>query len=138
MEAQLYGASTAALLVPGAIVAALVALAFAGGLGRLGTLGQAFSGPALPSAARAGGGPARAESSLRSVLAGGQPTPAPPSNPAPAPTVIDRVVGVATSVTSSVPAPVGPVATQLLQSAASSVDRIASLAPGTLLSGLHR
>jgi hypothetical protein len=46
---KLYGAGTVALLVPGAIVGALTALALAGGFGRLGTLGQVFSGPAIPS-----------------------------------------------------------------------------------------
>ncbi|HEY8763876.1 MAG TPA: hypothetical protein VIM18_06790 [Solirubrobacteraceae bacterium] len=45
---QLFGASGAALLVPGAIAGALVILVFAGGFARLGTLGQALSGPALP------------------------------------------------------------------------------------------
>ena len=45
---QLFGASGAALLVPGAIAAALVVLAFAGGFGRLSSLGQALSGPSLP------------------------------------------------------------------------------------------
>jgi hypothetical protein len=45
---QLFGASGAALLVPGAIAAALVVLAFAGGFGRLSSLGQVLSGPSLP------------------------------------------------------------------------------------------
>ncbi|MGI8429049.1 MAG: hypothetical protein ACR2OB_07025 [Solirubrobacteraceae bacterium] len=44
---QLFGASGAALLVPGSVVAALFVLAFAGGFGRLSTLGQVFSGPAV-------------------------------------------------------------------------------------------
>jgi hypothetical protein len=45
---QMFGASGAALLVPGAIAGALVILVSAGGFARLGTLGQALSGPALP------------------------------------------------------------------------------------------
>jgi hypothetical protein len=45
---QLLGASGAALMVPGAIGCALIVLAFAGGFSRLGSLGQAFSGPATP------------------------------------------------------------------------------------------
>ncbi|MFL5830365.1 MAG: hypothetical protein ACJ76X_10640 [Solirubrobacteraceae bacterium] len=45
---KLFGASGVALLVPGAMVGALAALVLAGGFGRLGTLGQAFSGPAIP------------------------------------------------------------------------------------------
>jgi hypothetical protein len=49
---QLYTASAAALLVPGTIAGALVLLAFAGGFGQLGALGQALSGPAVPSALR--------------------------------------------------------------------------------------
>jgi hypothetical protein len=42
----LSGASGAALLVPGGIIAALLLLALAGSFGRLGGLGQAFTGPA--------------------------------------------------------------------------------------------
>jgi hypothetical protein len=49
---QLYGASAAAMIVPLAVVGALLALAFAGGFGRLGSLGQALSGPAVPAAPR--------------------------------------------------------------------------------------
>jgi hypothetical protein len=45
---QLYGASGAALLAPGAIVLALALLGFAGGFGQLGALGQAFTGPSVP------------------------------------------------------------------------------------------
>jgi hypothetical protein len=61
---QLFGASGAALLAPGAVALALVALAVAGGFGQLSDLSQAFAGPAAPSpvtapgvraAARAGG-----------------------------------------------------------------------------------
>src|SRR5437764_7680392 len=46
----LSGASGAALLVPGGIIAALLLLALAGSFGRVGGLGQAFSGPAAPGA----------------------------------------------------------------------------------------
>ena len=49
----LWGASGAAVLAPGAIFIALLLLAVAGSFGRLGGLGQAFSGPAAP-----GSGPA--------------------------------------------------------------------------------
>jgi hypothetical protein len=51
---QLYGAWGAALLVPGTIACALAVLAFAGGFARLGSIGQALSGPAAPAAAQAG------------------------------------------------------------------------------------
>ncbi len=45
---QALGASGAALLAPGAIIGALVALALGGGFGGLGTLGQIFTGPSQP------------------------------------------------------------------------------------------
>lgn len=45
---QLFGASGAALLAPGAVALALVALAMAGGFGQLSDLSQAFAGPATP------------------------------------------------------------------------------------------
>jgi hypothetical protein len=45
---QLFGASGVALLVPGAVALALIALAVAGGFGQLGDLSQAFAGPAAP------------------------------------------------------------------------------------------
>jgi hypothetical protein len=54
---QLYGASGAALMVPGAIVCALVVLALAGGFGALGSLGQAFAGPSVPASSRIAGVP---------------------------------------------------------------------------------
>ena len=60
---QLYGASTVALIVPSAMLAALIVLALGGGFGRLGVLGQVFAGPPAPSAAGAGAsgvGPAAA------------------------------------------------------------------------------
>jgi hypothetical protein len=54
---QLYGASTAALIVPAAMLAALVVLALGGGFGRVGVLGQIFAGPpALGAGAGSGGG----------------------------------------------------------------------------------
>src|SRR5262249_18762945 len=57
---QVLGASGAALIVPVAMLGAVVALVFAGGLGRIGSLGQALSGPQLPASAPAtsSGGPA--------------------------------------------------------------------------------
>jgi hypothetical protein len=45
---QLYRGLGAAVFVPATLVAALMALAFAGGFARIGALGQAFSGPPLP------------------------------------------------------------------------------------------
>lgn len=45
---ELFRASAAALLAPGAVLAALVVLAVGGGFGALGSLGQAFAGPSLP------------------------------------------------------------------------------------------
>ena len=51
---QLLGASTAALIVPSAMVAALLALALSGAFSEVGVLGQLFVGPSLPGAATAG------------------------------------------------------------------------------------
>jgi hypothetical protein len=52
-----------------------------------------------------------------------QPNPQPTSpNPQPHPTVVDKVVGAATSVTSQLPSPVGSVATSTLQAVGSTVD----------------
>jgi hypothetical protein len=48
---QLYGASSAALIVPSAMLAALVVLALGGGFPQVGVLGQIFAGPSAPSAA---------------------------------------------------------------------------------------
>ena len=56
---QLLGASTAALIVPSAMLAALVALALSGAFSQVGVLGQLFVGPSLPVAGAgsgAGGG----------------------------------------------------------------------------------
>jgi DNA polymerase-3 subunit gamma/tau len=53
---QLYGASTAALIVPFAMLAALVVLALGGGFGQIGVLGQIFSGPPAPGASGAASG----------------------------------------------------------------------------------
>jgi hypothetical protein len=47
---KLFGASGAALLVPGTIAAAFGVLALAGGFGHLGSLGEVFSGPSIPAA----------------------------------------------------------------------------------------
>jgi len=62
---QLWAASGAALIVPLAMVAALVLLALGGGFSQLGVLGQIFAGPPAPSAGPlapgvASGGGARA------------------------------------------------------------------------------
>lgn len=48
---QALGACGAAVLVPAAMVGVLVLLTLSGGLGRIGNIGQAFSGPRLPAAA---------------------------------------------------------------------------------------
>jgi len=55
---QLYGASTAALIVPFAMLAAAVVLALGGGFGQVGVLGQIFSGPPAPGAGAGPGGSA--------------------------------------------------------------------------------
>lgn len=78
---QLFGASGAALLVPGAIALALLALAVAGGFGQLSDLSQAFAGPAAPGgasvanirAARAGRAilPVAPAAAARAVAGGG-------------------------------------------------------------------
>jgi hypothetical protein len=47
---QALGACGAAVLVPAAMVGVLVLLTLSGGLGRIGNIGQAFSGPRLPAA----------------------------------------------------------------------------------------
>lgn len=52
---QLFGASSAALIVPAAMFAALVVLALGGGFSQVGVLGQIFAGPSAPSL---GGAPA--------------------------------------------------------------------------------
>jgi hypothetical protein len=67
---QLYGAWSAALIVPSAMFAALVALALGGGFSQIGVLGQIFAGPPAPAVgggagAHAQGGAAR--SSLVSI-----------------------------------------------------------------------
>ncbi|MBV9605011.1 MAG: hypothetical protein JO027_07890, partial [Solirubrobacterales bacterium] len=55
---QLYGASSAALIVPSAMLAALLVLALGGDFRQVGVLGQIFAGPPVPSAT--GGAPAGA------------------------------------------------------------------------------
>jgi hypothetical protein len=47
---ELYASLSATVIVPGALLAALAVLALAGGFARIGSLGQAFSGPPLPAA----------------------------------------------------------------------------------------
>ncbi|MDQ6606984.1 MAG: hypothetical protein M3Z06_10620, partial [Actinomycetota bacterium] len=68
---QLFGASGAALLVPGTIACALAVLAFAGGFQRLGSIGQALSGPAAPPTVQAtsAASDSRAATKLRVALA---------------------------------------------------------------------
>jgi hypothetical protein len=200
---QLLAASSAALIVPSAMIAALVALALGGGFSQLGVLGQVFSGPPAPSAGplrpggvtartsgapipvirvartvatRPGSGGARtpvapavtaprpgsgvASTGLASTggtiapggvtirpITGGPPTlgsppprpapvsssPSPSPNPGPAPSPrpnpVDTVVKAVTSVTSQVPAPVGPAITQTMQSAGTAADTLLSKLP---------
>jgi hypothetical protein len=52
---QLYGVSSAALIVPGAMLAALLVLVFAGGFSQVGVLKQIFAGPSLPAPGAIGG-----------------------------------------------------------------------------------
>src|SRR3979411_1203323 len=58
---KLLSASGVALMVPGTVAGAFAVLALAGGFGRIGDLGQAFSGPSIPADVRplprAAGGP---------------------------------------------------------------------------------
>jgi hypothetical protein len=185
---QLYGASTAALIVPFAMLAALVVLALGGAFSGVGVLGQLFAGPSLAGvgagvgasshgehggvvttaalpvipavsvvarrvAARgprrtavtathrgvgAGGGAIAPGGTTRPVTQGsGGSTPPVHSPPAPGPapvapqpsppprtTPVDTVVTVVTSVTQQVPAPAGPVATQVVQAAGSAADNL--------------
>jgi hypothetical protein len=188
---QLFGASGAALLAPGAVALALVALAVAGGFGQLSNLSQAFAGPAAPgpvaapgvrAAAGAGaavlpvvragappapagvaGGAARPGRGGRGVAAGplagigpvgtsgpgsgssgtgsagtgtgtgtgtGSGAGGPPSGGSGSgQTLVDKVVGVGTSVTSQLPGALGPTATNVLQAVGNGLNSI--LPPGT-------
>jgi hypothetical protein len=199
---QLCAASSAALIVPAAMFAALVALALGGGFSQLGVLGQVFAGPPAPSvgplapsgsAARTGGGVALAGipipvtqtgAIVRGVSGGGggvvrrrvaptvpstgvrsaggtiapggvasrpitqapapvaapprpaptpvssPPSPSPSSAPSPHPaTPVDTVTKVVTSLTSQVPAPVGPALTQTVQSAGNAADSLLAQLP---------
>jgi hypothetical protein len=60
---QLFAASGVAVIVPSAMIAALVALALGGGFSQLGVLGQVFSGPPAPGAGPLGLGGASARTS---------------------------------------------------------------------------
>jgi len=52
---QLFGASTAALIVPSAMLAAVAVLVLGSGFGSVGVLGQLFAGPSLPGVGVSGG-----------------------------------------------------------------------------------
>jgi hypothetical protein len=184
---QLYGASGVALLVPGAVGLALVALAVAGGFGQLGDLSQAFAGPAAPAPVRVPGATSAARNAAAAAVlpvvvaaapptrvaatgapghrgaapAGGNKNPhagvgpvatsgpgtgstgtgtpggtggtppggiggGPPGGTGSGSTLVDRVIGVGTSVSSQLPAPVGSTATGVLQSVGKGVDSILS------------
>lgn len=157
---QLFAASSTALIVPSAMIAALVALALGGGFSQLGVLGQVFSGPPAPSAGprKAGGVTARTSGAAIPVIrvartvasrpgSGGartrvappprpapvssspSPSPNPSPAPSPRPTPVDTAVKAVTSVTSQVPAPVGPAITQTVQSAGTAADTLLSKLP---------
>lgn len=68
---QLYGASTAALIVPSALLAAVIVLALGGGFAQVGVLGQIFAGPPAPSASggTVGGGAAAVARGLPAIPA---------------------------------------------------------------------
>jgi hypothetical protein len=69
---QLYGASSAALIVPSAMLAAVIVLALGGGFGQVGVLGQIFAGPPAPSPSHGvaqGAGPAAAARGLPAIPA---------------------------------------------------------------------
>lgn len=114
---QLYGASSVALIVPSAMLAALVVLALGGGFGQVGVLGQIFAGPPAPSVtggAAAGAGAGGVARSLPAIPAAA--LVAGPSLPAPrhvrtAPgRGSARVVPVSSRGTGGAIAPVGGVA----------------------------
>src|SRR5436305_5925955 len=63
---QLMGGMSAAVIVPAALLASLVAPAFAGGFGGLTALGQALSGPSAPAPPAAG---AHTDAAVRPVPA---------------------------------------------------------------------
>ena len=52
----MFGASSAALIVPSAMLAALLVLVLGGGFGSVGVLAQLFAGPSLPGIGAPGGG----------------------------------------------------------------------------------
>lgn len=125
------GPSAGTRAVPASLVAALSAPS---ALPRAGPT----TGPVTTTAATGGastteagrqtlGGPAAQPpiGSGRSPAGGRTRPPAPP--PKPQPTVVDRVVSAGTAVTSRIPGPAGPVATEALQAAGSTLDSIAPI-----------
>jgi hypothetical protein len=68
---QLFAASTAALIVPSTMLAAVLVLALGGGFGSVGVLGQLFSGPSLPGVG--GGAPGGAHGGSRGLVAASLP-----------------------------------------------------------------
>jgi hypothetical protein len=200
---QLFGASSAALIVPSATLGALLVLALGGGFRQVGVLGQIFAGPPAPSVSGvmagvgAGGGsvarslpviPAAAVVPRRAGAGAGEragaghrhshrvpvssrgpgqtggtlvpvggvapivspgttspvrtapvgsgraqpsPQPGPSPSPKPQPTPVDRIVNAVTPVTEQLPAPVGPAATQAVESAGSAADGVSPLGGGS-------
>ena len=90
---DMVGASAATLLVPGGIVAALIAAALGSGLGGLGSIGQLVGGPALPATVQTAA-PAKAHHVARLPVV---PVPSgaaiAPARLAPAATVVHRSAG---------------------------------------------
>jgi hypothetical protein len=80
---------------------------------------------ATPSPPVSSAPPARARLPAQSPT-GGSPQATTPG-PQPQPTLVDKVVGAGTSVTSELPGPVGPAATKTLQQAGSTLDSIAPI-----------
>jgi hypothetical protein len=78
---QLTGASSAALIVPFAMLAALVVLALGGGFSQVGVLGQIFAGPPAPTVGAAADAQARG-AAARSSLAAIPVIPGPSRSPA--------------------------------------------------------
>jgi hypothetical protein len=95
-----------------------------------GTAGAAAPVPRPARSRSAPVAPEPASTAARPVLAGSRPiTPstavaARAPVPAPHPTIVGRVLGVATTVTTKLPAPVGPAATQAVQSVGSAVPHL--------------
>lgn len=95
--------------------------------GAPGTGPAAGSGPVnQPSGGGAGQTPTSGTGSPAPGPVSGPQPPQPPQAPPRPPSLVDQVVNLGTSVTSTLPAPVGPLATQLLQGVGKTVDNTLS------------